>query len=156
MDQAAEQVPAVWLRIGWRSEWGRVSVCLLGGMECECPMWPMLVVMAGIDAKHVLELPSAEDAEAVEAHQRLVDRDPVEPGEELGVAAITVQVAPRLHEDVLGRLLDVAAVIEEPVEHRRDPSLARAHELAEGLDVPGRCTVNELTFTPRHGRDRTM
>jgi hypothetical protein len=30
-------------------------------------MRPMLVVMAGIDAKHVLELPSAEDEEPVEA-----------------------------------------------------------------------------------------
>jgi hypothetical protein len=30
-------------------------------------MWPMLVVMAGIDAKHVLELPPAEDEQAVEA-----------------------------------------------------------------------------------------
>jgi hypothetical protein len=40
-------------------------------MECECPVRRMLVVMAGIDAKHVLELPPAEDERpdvAVAAH----------------------------------------------------------------------------------------
>jgi hypothetical protein len=30
-------------------------------------MWPMLVVMARVDAKHVLELAAAEDEQAVEA-----------------------------------------------------------------------------------------
>jgi len=30
---------------------------LLGWMKCECPMRPMPVVMAGIDVKHVFELP---------------------------------------------------------------------------------------------------
>jgi hypothetical protein len=30
-------------------------------------MWPMLVVMAGVDAKHVLELAAAEDEQPVEA-----------------------------------------------------------------------------------------
>ena len=40
---------------------------MLGWTECECPMGPMLVVMAGIDAKDVLELPPAKDEQAVEA-----------------------------------------------------------------------------------------
>src|SRR5512132_1945399 len=36
-------------------------------MECECPMRPMPLVMADVDAKHVLELVAAEDQQPVEA-----------------------------------------------------------------------------------------
>ncbi len=60
VDQAAEQVPAVELRKGWRAKRDRVSVCPLGWTKRECPMRPMVVVMACIDAKHMLELPSAK------------------------------------------------------------------------------------------------
>src|SRR5947208_15101367 len=67
VDEAAKEVGARELRIGRRSERCRAPVCLFGRTKCECPMRPMLIVMAGIDAKHVLEVPSAEDEQAVEA-----------------------------------------------------------------------------------------
>ncbi len=67
VDQAAEQVGAVELRIGRRSQQFRVSVCPLGWTKCECPMRPMLIVMAGIDAKYVLEVAAAEYEQPVEA-----------------------------------------------------------------------------------------
>jgi hypothetical protein len=42
--------------------------CLPGrAVECERAVRPMLVVMARVDAEHVLELPPAEDEQAVEA-----------------------------------------------------------------------------------------
>jgi hypothetical protein len=67
VDQAAEQVGAVELQIGSRSRRRWVSVCLLGRAKCECPMRPMLVVMARVDMKHVLELAAAENEQPVEA-----------------------------------------------------------------------------------------
>jgi hypothetical protein len=67
VDQPAEQVGAIELQIGWRSERCGVSVCLLGWTKCECSMRPTPVVMAGIDAKYVVELPAAEDEQPVEA-----------------------------------------------------------------------------------------
>jgi hypothetical protein len=51
------------------------------------------------------------------AHQRLVDGDPVQPREQLRVSAETMQIAPDLNEDVLGRFLDVAWIVEQSVEH---------------------------------------
>ena len=40
---------------------------MLRGTKCECPMRPVLVVMAGVDAEYVLELAAAEDEQPVEA-----------------------------------------------------------------------------------------
>ena len=67
VDEAAKEVGPRELRIGRRPERCRAPVCLFGWTKCECPMRPMPVVMAGIDAKHVLELAAAEDEQAVEA-----------------------------------------------------------------------------------------
>ena len=40
---------------------------MLRGPKRECPMRPVLVVMAGVDAEYVLELAAAEDEQPVEA-----------------------------------------------------------------------------------------
>ena len=46
-------------------------------------------------------------------------------------------MTPGLQERVLGRLLDVAAVGEQPPEQGHDPGLLAAHELRERSRVPG-------------------
>jgi hypothetical protein len=66
VDEAAEQVGALELRIGWRSEQSRASIRLLRWTKCKSPMRPMPVVMAGVDAEHVFELAAAEDEESIE------------------------------------------------------------------------------------------
>jgi hypothetical protein len=67
--------------------------------------------------------------------QRLVDCDPVEPGERGRLAAEAIEMPPRLHERVLRRLLDVAVIVEEAGEHSPDAPLEDADELGEGVEV---------------------
>jgi hypothetical protein len=62
VDEAAEQVGALELRIGWRSEQSRASVRLLRWTKCKSRMGPM----AGVDAEHMFELAAAEDEESIE------------------------------------------------------------------------------------------
>ena len=67
LDQAAEEVGAVELRIGWRAKRDRVSVCLLGWTKCKRAVRPMAVVVVGVGAEDVFELAAAEDEQPVEA-----------------------------------------------------------------------------------------
>ena len=67
--------------------------------------------------------------------QGLVEGDSVEPREGRGLAAEAVEMAPGLHERVLGGLLDVARIVEETSEDRTEAPLAHSNELAEGLEV---------------------
>jgi hypothetical protein len=67
--------------------------------------------------------------------QGLVDGDSVEPRERSRLAAEAAEVTPGLHERVLGGLLDIAWIVEEPSEHRPNTALAQADELAEGVEV---------------------
>ena len=54
---------------------------------------------------------------AARSRQSSVDADPVEPGEDRGLAAIPVESAPCLDEGILDGLLDVPRVVENPHEH---------------------------------------
>jgi hypothetical protein len=92
------------------------------------------------------------------AHQGLVDGNPVEPSEELRIAAEPAQVAPGLDEDILGCLLDVASIIEQPVQDRCHPMLVCANELGEGAEVARGRTLDQLLIAirSRHADDGTV
>src|SRR6266545_1597018 len=87
--------------------------------------------------------------------QRLVDGDPVEPGEGSRVAAEAVEMPPRLHERVLRRFLDVTLVVEQAAEHTSDAALEDADELLEGAEIACLRTPEERRFRFRHREDAT-
>ena len=67
--------------------------------------------------------------------QRLVDRDPVQPGEGRRLSAEAVEVTPGLDERVLRGLLDVARIVEETPEDGSHAALEQVDELIEGVEV---------------------
>ena len=92
-----------------------------------------------------------------EPAESLVDGDPVQPGEDGRVAAEAVEVAPGLDEAVLGRLLDVAVVVEQPHEHAAHAPLVAVHDLGEGIDVTGaRLREEHLVVGNGHREDRMV
>ncbi len=52
MEESAQEIPTLWA-VG-RVEWRRVAA--VGREEVERAVWPLLVVMAAVDAEHVLEV----------------------------------------------------------------------------------------------------
>jgi len=65
-----------------------------------------------------------------------VDRDAVEPGVELRLAAEARQGAVGADEGVLGHVLHLRRVAHEAADHGRDPVLVLAHQQVEGGLVP--------------------
>ena len=63
MEESAQEIPTLWA-VG-RVEWRRVAA--VGREEVERAVWPLLVVMAAVDAEHVLEVTPPEDQDPVEA-----------------------------------------------------------------------------------------
>jgi len=72
---------------------------------------------------------------APRSRQRGVDADPVEPGEEGGLAAVAVEISPGLDEGVLDGFLDVPRVVEDPQQYDPDAMLVAAHDLRERFEV---------------------
>jgi hypothetical protein len=72
---------------------------------------------------------------APSSRQRRVDTDPIEPGEEGGVAAVAVEIPPGLDEGVLDGFLDVPRVVEDPQQHDPDAMLVASHDLRERLEI---------------------
>lgn len=62
VDQTAESVTALDLS----GAWPRVGVCRGGREQRESAVWALAVVVAGVDAEHVLEVAPADDQQPVE------------------------------------------------------------------------------------------
>jgi hypothetical protein len=63
VDESAEKIPTLQAIGG--VQWRRVAA--IGREELECAVWPVLVVVAAVDAEDVLEVMPAEDEDPVEA-----------------------------------------------------------------------------------------
>ena len=63
MDESAEQIAAA--KAGRRRQRRRIAA--VRREQLESAVWPVLVVMAPVDAEHVLEMAAAEDEDPVEA-----------------------------------------------------------------------------------------
>ena len=87
--------------------------------------------------------------------QRLVEGDSVEPREGRCLAAEAAEMTPGLHERVLGRLLDVARIVEETSEDGPDTALAHLDELAEGIEVAFLRSPKQRPFRIVHREDAT-
>ncbi len=82
--------------------------------------------------------------------ERLVDGDPVEPRERRRAAAEAIEVAPRLHEGVLGGLVDVALVVEDATEDSAHSAFEKTHELGECVEVALLRALEKLGFMLGH------
>src|SRR5918994_6328732 len=126
-------------------------------------MWPVLVVVAAVDAEHVLEVAAAEDEDAVEA----VGADGADPalGEGVrvrrldgcadyldafapedvveGVAELRVAIVDENPERLL-----VAELHEEVARLLDDPSAVRIRGAGDVLDPPGRERNEEEDVDP--------
>ncbi len=89
---------------------------------------------------------------ATRTRQCSVDSDPVEPGEETGVASVVVKVAPGLNERILDHLLDVPGVVEDADEHGAQSIFVATNDLSECVDVALTCEPSELGVGFRTGR----
>jgi hypothetical protein len=63
VDESAEKIATLEVIGRIQRRW----VAAVGRQEVERAMWPVLVVVAAVDAEHVLEVAAAEDEDAVEA-----------------------------------------------------------------------------------------
>jgi hypothetical protein len=76
--------------------------------------------------------------------ERGVDRDPVQPGEEVGAAVERAQPAVRAHEGLLGDVVRVAVVAEDVERCRVHASLMAPHQAAEGVAVAPACEIEVI------------
>jgi hypothetical protein len=89
---------------------------------------------------------------AADARKRRIHPDPVQPGEERGVAAVAVEVAPGLDEGILQRLLDIPRVVKYSHQHEAKTLLVSLHDPSEGVEVTLPRTSNELGVAGLAGR----
>jgi hypothetical protein len=149
VDEAAEQVGALELRIGWRSEQSRASVRLLRWTKCKSPMRPMPVVMAGVDAEHMFELAAAENEESIET---------VVPDRQYPALGVRVRVRrldrcadhgdPFALEDVVEAAAELGVAIVDEETEWLFALVDRHQQVARLLGYPGagraRCAGDEL------------
>jgi hypothetical protein len=130
VDEAAEEVASA--EAGGRVEWRRVAAG--GRQELQRPMWPVLVVMAAVDAEHVLEVAAAQDEDPVEA----VGANGAHPALGKGVRVRSMDRCAD-HPDVLGAEDLVEGVAELRVtiaDEEPERLLVAAEDLYRALWVP--------------------
>ena len=64
-------------------------------------------------------------------HQRLVDRDPHNPGVELGIALELIQVLVGFHKGLLQHIFRIFAVLRDVLRQAEDLAFVAAHQFAE-------------------------
>jgi hypothetical protein len=135
---------------GKRGESGENACPKLAGFGCR------LRAEAGVSARACLALDRREvDRDwlsAAGARKRRIHPDPVQPGEERGVAPVAVEVAPGLDESILHRLLDIPRVVEYSQQHEAKTLLVPLHDPGEGVEVTLPRKSNELGVALLAGR----
>ena len=77
-----------------------------------------------------------------------VDSDPVEPGEECGLAAVAVDVPPRLDKGVLHGFLDISRIGEDSKQDETETGLVPPDDLRERVEVALSRKLRELGIDP--------
>ena len=81
-----------------------------------------------------------------------VHRDAVQPGGHRGLAPEGAQGPPGVDEGVLGRLLDVAGVVEQARHDRAHPAFVTCDQDGEAVEVPGPGVAPARRRRIRHSR----
>jgi hypothetical protein len=118
VDQSAEQIASA--KIGSRGQWRRVA--RVRREQLESAMWPVLVVMAAVDAEHVFEMAAAfDEGVRVRRLNRRLDHLDALGSEDFveGAAELRVAIMNEEPEGLIGELQDeVARLLADPASVR--------------------------------------